>query len=624
MSELLQDLQTTTTTFDLLRLLLTVAEANGKAVSNIFSRTGESLDTLSRQYDEEARVLRDFIKHMERGHEVKSVEVLNNDQADLMMQLLKTEGIPFVGNKTENGMLFMYKDIDGDRFMAVAKEAERYVQDRGHEMSYAEFKEKVGTQQDFAKVEGLTEEEIAVFRREADKQSSAFIFAVKENINGSFDVYADKNDVLKKTVTDTLFVMGTTQGQKYAKELVPFDKDRDDFVKKATEMSMGILPAYIIDAKNPTHIIELSGGKYKTHGLRVDSEGKMVDSVTKFSKDISHDIYSEMNSLKMTAPVMLSSAEASTFIKGISRDGTLEFDARYNGSLEKFIGLSDILEKNHLGKNPEPPIHEPQLEVISMSQDFRDKASQMTVYQNIPLPTLLKIEKAEIQGVYTYNKGNVREVACTPEAAAQVSAIMKESLAKDKGPLDTWLTMEKYKGHGEPGENKDEVYYIVDASFPDACLEISPQDVTYSDTEIVQKLEIPEGVSRDNAILAQVHQMGAPIILSKEEYELMIEEGFTEKQQIIESRHMNPTLSNVIQAEQERLDTERDNLDKLLDSPQKQRLREKEITPAQQYVMKQYEKRDLSVQEQEMIKSKEFNPDKHKEAKSKENVEPER
>lgn len=624
MAELTQDLQTTSSVMDLLRMLLTMAEANGRAVSDIFAKTGEGLDTMSRKYDEEARVLRDFIKHMERGHEVKSVEVLSNDQADLMMQLLKTEGVPFIANKTENGMLFMYKDIDADRFMAVAKEAERYIQDRGHEMTHPEFMEKVGTQQNYAKVEALTEEEIAVFRREADKQTTSFIFAVKENLNGTYDIYADKGEVLEKTLTDTLFVMGTAQGQKYAKELVPFDKNRDNFVDKAKDMSMGILPAYIIDAKNPTHIIELSGGKYKTHGVGVDKDGKMVDSVTKFSKDISHDIYSEMKALKMTSPVLLSNAEASTFIKGTARDGTLEFDARYNGSLEKFIGLSDMLEKNYLGKAIEPPINEPELEVISMSQDFRDKASKMTVYQNIPLPTLLKIEKAEIQGVYTYNKGNVREVACTPEAAAQVSAIMKESLAKDKGPLDTWLTMEKYKGHGEQGENKDEVYYIVDASFPDACLEISPQDVTYSDTEIVQKLEIPEGVSRDNAILAQVHQMGAPIILSKEEYELMIDEGFAEKQQIIESRHLNPMLSNVIQAEQARLDTERENLDQLLDSPEKQRLMKKEITPAQQYVIKQYEKRDLSVHDQERIKTKEFEPDKERETQKQKDVEPER
>lgn len=611
MSALIEDMQLTTSVMDIFQSLLKSLEAMGHAMSTIATSTGNEIDKLflEKQMKEEARVLKDFISHMEKGREIKAVEVLDHDQANLMTQLLKSEGIPFIANTTEKGMLFMYKDMDNERFMSIAKEAERYVTDKGHEMNHPEFMEKIGTKQEYAKVEGLTEEEVAVFRREADKQTDPFIFAVAKDSKGTYEICANKKDVLEKTVNDTLFVMGTAQGQKYAKELTPFEKSRDEFIEKAKEMSRGKSPAYIIDVKNPTHIIELSGDTFKTHGVGVDKEGKVVDVVARYAKPISHDIYSEMKTLKMEKPILVSPYEATSFINGLTREGTIQFTAKYTGSPEKFIGLSQMLEEKFVGKAIEPPIHEPQLEVVSMAQDFKLKARDMTVYHNIPLPTLLKIEKADINGVYTYNKGNTREVACTPEAAEAVAKIMKESLAHEKGALDTWLTMEKYKGHGERGENKDEAYYIVDASFPDAVLEISPQDVTYKDTKIEQKLEIPEGSTRDDMILAQIFQMGAPIVLTKEEYELTVDD-YKAMEQIIDSYYMNPMSSNVVKAEQERLENEREKLDNLINSPESQKSFKKDITPAQQYVLKQHEKRDLKAREQGKLEVKEFDVNK--------------
>lgn len=612
MSALIEDMQLTTSVMDIFQALLKSLEAMGNATSVIAHNTGSEIDKffLEKQIKEEARVLKDFISHMEKGREVKAVEVLDHDQANLMTQILKSEGVPFIANTTEKGMLFMYKDIDVERFMSIAKEAERYVADKGHEMNHPEFMEKIGTKQEYVKVEGLTEEEVAVFRREADKQTDPFIFAVTKDSKGTYEICANKKDVLERTINDTLFVMGTAQGQKYAKELTPFEKSRDVFLEKAKEMSRGNTPAYIIDAKNPTHIIELSRDTFRTHGVGVDKEGKVVDIAARYAKPISHDIYSEIKTLKMEKPILVSPYEATSFINGLTREGTIQFAAKYTGSPEKFIGLSQMLEDKFVGKSLEPPIHEPKLEVVSMAQDFKIKARDMTVYHNIPLPTLLKIEKANIDGVYTYNKGNTREVACTPEAADAVAKIMKESLAKDKGSLDTWLTMEKYKGHGERGENKDDVYYIVDASFPDAVLEISPQDLTYSDTEVVQKLEIPDGSSRDDVALAQIFQMGAPIVLSKDEYDLMIEEGFEGKQQIIESHFMNPMSSNVVKAEQEKLENEREKLENLIYSPDSQKLLKKDITPAQQYVLKQHEKRNLKAKELGKLEVKELDIDK--------------
>lgn len=616
MSEIVQDMQTTTSVMEILNMLLSAAQAKSNALSTLLNNSGSVFDSMSLQVaNQEARVLKDFIKHMEKGFEVKTVEVLNQDQAALMTKLLKSEGIPFIANQTEKGMLFMYKDTDSSRFVAVAKEAERYVQDKGHEMLYEEFEAKIASQQDYFKVSGLTAEEVATFRREADKSDEAFVFAIKDGEKGLYDIYANKKEPLENTVVDTLFVMGTPEGQKYAKELVPFDKNRDDFIEKARAMSNNALPAYIVDIKNPTKIIELSGSKYKTHGVGVDKDGQMVDTVTRFSKPISHDIYGEMAALHMEKPVLLTPTQATTFIKGLSRDGTIEFDARYNGSPEKFIGLSQFLEDKFGTSGIEVPLAAPKLEVVSMSDDFREKARSMTVYQNVPLATLLKVEKANIDGVYIYNKGNTREIACTPEAAEALNTILKENLAKDKGPLDTWLTMEKYKGHGEPGEDKGENYYILDASFPDAILEVSPQDVTYKDTEVVKKLEVPEGSSRDDMILAQVAQMGHPIILSQEAYGLLQDEGFEVAQQIIENHYVNPMNSNVIRAEQDRLDNERKKLDELIGSPENQKILAKDITPAQQYVLKQLEKRELEPESRKSIEVKEFDVDREKSTK---------
>lgn len=625
MSALIEDMQLTTSVMDIFQALLKSLEAMGNATAMIARNTENEINKmfLEKQIKEEARVLKDFISHIEKGREVKAVEVLDHDQANLMTKILKSEGVPFIANTTEKGMLFMYKDVDGEKFMAIAKEAERYISDKGHEMNHPEFMEKIGTKQEYAKVEGLSEEEVAVFRREADKQSDAFIFAVTRDSKGTYEICADKKDILEKTINDTLFVMGTAQGQKYAKELTPFEKSRDAFIDTAKEMSRGKSPAYIIDVKNPTHIIELSGDTFRTHGVGVDKEGKIIDVAARYAKPISHDIYSEMKTLKMERPILVSPYEATSFINGLTREGTIQFAAKYTGSPEKFIGLSQMLEDKFVGKAIEPPMQEPKLEVVSMAQDFKEKARDMTVYHNIPLPTLLKIEKANIDGVYTYNKGNTREVACTPEAAAEVGKIMKESLAKDKGSLDTWLTMEKYKGHGERGENKDEAYYIVDASFPDAVLEISPQDITYKDTKIEQKLEVPSGISRDDVILAQVFQMGAPIVLNKEEYDLA-KEDYKAMEQIIDSYYMNPMTSNVVKAEQERLENEREKLDSLINSPESQKSLKKDITPAQQYVLKQYEKRDLRAKEQGKLEVKEFDVDKGTQTRDVKDIEPDR
>jgi hypothetical protein len=612
MSELMQDMQTTSSALDVLRIMLQTLEASSKALYDVLHKAENGIgDTMDKKFSNDARVLKNFIKHMEGGGSINSVEVSNADQANLMSQLLQNEGIPFIATETETGKMFTYKDVDMDRFMSVATEAQKYARDRGHEMAYPEFMEKIGENQDFAKVEGLTAEEIAVFRREATKQNDPFVFSIKEAGNGTFEIYSNKGENLEKTLNDTLFTMGTPHGQKYAKELVPFEKNRETFVETIKNQSMGIVPSYIIDAENPTKIIELFGGKYKTHNVKMDENTqKIVDCPSRFSKEISHDIYTEMKNMGMKAPILLSNGEASSFIKGISRDGGLEISPRFSDSLEKFIGLSDMLEKQFRGKVPEPPIYEPQSNIISMSNDFREKAPQMTIYQNIPLPALLAIEKAQIEGVYTYNKGNMREVACTPEATSKLNTIIKETLAKDKGPLDTWLMMEKYKGHGDIGDYPNKNYYIVDAAFPDACLEISPQDVTYKDTETRMLVKAPEGMSRDNAILSKVYEMSAPIILSKEEYDLM-NSDVSFKQQVIESHHVNPKTTNVIQAEQSRLDAERSELDSLIYSTNKdEKVLKKALTPAQQYVLKQHEKRNLDVVKQERKGEKE--PEKNK------------
>lgn len=626
----LEPLEATSTTVDLLKMLLEAILSSSKAVDTIFDgiNKGNKDDV---DYEVQEKVLKDFISHVDKGGKLEHVEVISKDQSAIMLNILKSEGIPFVANETENGMLFVFKDVDHGRFMDVAKEAESLAKNKGHEMNYEEFSEKVARNKDFYKVEGLSQEEIAVFRREATKESDPFVFAVREGTNGTFEILADNKKALDKTVTDTLFTMGTTQGQAYAKELAPFDKMRDECVNLAYKMSKGNTPAYIIDASNPTKIIELNEGQYRKHGFGIakDSEGKehVIDVPSRYSKAISHDIYDDMNLMKMQQPILISGAEASKFIKGISRNGEIELAARYADSKEKLVGLAVTLQEEYLPNSTQMPIHEPQVEnVASLSHDFKEKSANMTVYQSIPLAVLLKVEKANIEGVYTYNKGNMREIACTPEASAQLNAILKENLAQDKGPLDTWLTMEKYKGHGERSENKDETYYIVDAALPDAILEISPQDVTYKDAETSMVITAPEGMSMDVAILAQVQKMSAPMILSKDEYEIM-SESFVNRQQMIESHYTNPQLSNVIQTEQQKLDSERDILYDLIENPKAQQQMKKDMTPAQQYVIKQRGKRTLDAKHQDKTETRSYNPkvqNKEKPKTNEKNFEPDR
>ena len=613
MAEIVQDMQSINNTYDLIKILLATLQSLSDTTDTI-AKGG--FDKIKKQRDIEARTLESFLKHKDRGGEIEAVEVRNPEQAKKMLSLLRLSHVQYVANQTEGGMLFIYKDIDKDKFLAVAKEAELYARDMGHEMNPSEFMMKVATNQDYAKVEGLSWEEVAVFRREADKQSESFTFAVIEDKNkeNSFTIVADKGKVLEHTLNDTLFVMGTERGQKYSKELAPFDRAREDFLNKSREKSKNE-PAFIVDLDNPRSMVEIRNGSYRLHGMIMDKDGKNVmDTTTKYTKAISHDMYREMSNMGMKNPVLLTKSQLSFLIQGELPNGALELSPKYRNP-KQFKELSDILKDKYEEKELKAPLMEPEMEGKSSLEAFKEQAVEMTIYQNLPITTLNKIKDLNIDGVCVYQNGNVREVACPKEALPQVGKVLREDLAKDAEPLETWLTMQKYKGRGERSNNKDETYYIVDASFPDCCLEISPQDRTYKNEEINIAITAEHGKSLDENTLKYVANMADPIVLTKDEYELMTGTGELE-QQVVESHYVNPLETKVIQDEFSKIEIERKEVDFLLELDASERKNE-DITPSQQYVLDQHEQRDLSAQKVEKIHQEKFRAkSKNKERKS--------
>jgi hypothetical protein len=450
--------------------------------------------------------------------------------------------------------MVVFKDTDEKDIQVALDNYKRYLDGLCHELDNETFYE-ANKDSGFFTVDGISKEELYVFRDEAIKYNMDYTIVPSKSYPDKYMIQANNRDFLDSAVNDMLYIVSGPDGHDYVDKIKKYEMSQSDTYNHLATMSNGKNPTYIVDSDNPARILMLQNGGYSTHLIKMvedELSGRLIaiDKEHKEIKVMNDSIINEVNN--MSNPVIITNPNDLPFVSGKDNQGALilsdDFD---NKNYVKQI-------RNNLENFPSVVVRHPK-----HNKEMLLEEGNLKLYTNLPYIVIREINKANIDGVYVSGK----DIAYLPEAEQQIQEIFDKYLYNDVSPITKIERNLKYQGRGEcklKDLSPEETYYIIDAASPGLMLQVDSEgyNMNIGKNQMVHK----EAGSPDYeaSITEFVQAMAVPVVLTGKEY------GDLEKQRIIKSKINHPEDNKAYQYVQQLDEYEREELNRYINLPSEQ------------------------------------------------------
>lgn len=376
--------------------------------------------------------MQELLEHMQKGGKTENVLVPESDR-EYFADLLRGRKVPYTAVDVtdpvskETNVMFVFRDSDDAKVRVAVDNYKRYLDGQRHELDNSTFLE-ANEHTGYFTLDNLSAEELTLFRAKSINYNIDFTAMPGEKM-GTYKILANNKNYLAKAYAEVLYDTVGPEGQKFLEKMKEQTASRAEFYADAMNKSKGKTPVYIVDAKNPYHIVSLCDGGYSIHRIKIESEELPDGTEQKVAIDARHRRIAEVGPglvseiERMKQPVYATPE----YIEQETADGTAIvnqelIDEEYRKKLEEAYAKNNENEKPLILRRPKR----------DQDRHYEPSRDGLRMRQGLSYLSITALQAAAIPGVVIAGKD-----ICYPKAAENsVIEVMKQTEYKDLNALE--------------------------------------------------------------------------------------------------------------------------------------------------------------------------------------------